>query len=76
MLSVRSASLLATLALALAASSQAQEVAGAAARPAIRLLCRMAHCHTSYALPACCALLESLTTPCAELLKGKHRVPL
>ena len=63
MLSVRSASLLAVLALALAASSRAQRVAGAAARPALRLLCRMAHCHSSYAVPAHCAALEMLTPP-------------
>jgi hypothetical protein len=75
MLSVRSASLLAVLALALAASSRAQRVAGAAACPALRLLRRMADCHSSYAVPARCAPLETLTAPRAKLLTAQ-RVPL
>jgi hypothetical protein len=72
MLSVRSAALLAVLALALAASSRAQRVAGAAARPALQLLRRIAHCHSPCALPARCAPREMLTPPCAKL----QRVPL
>ena len=75
MLSVRSASLLAVLALALAASSRAQRVAGAAATPPLQLLRRIAHCYSPYAVPAHCAALETLTPPCAKLLKAQ-RVPL
>lgn len=75
MLSARSASLLAVLALALAASSRAQRVAGAAARPARQLLRRIARYYSPYALPARCAALELLTPPCAKLLKAQS-VPL